>query len=188
MNVDAFGQAVPSARFMGGREIELLTGLDTRRIDIGPDQPALVAAVPAVLAKGARILPTFAPGFGPFPRARGRWMSMPVDEPERRAAVSLYAALVACEALKLIGARGRILVEGRFAEAEVFIRGLASLRPDLQVFRSHVHNDVSFGALRTIDASLKSSSTLERIVPLDGDIASYQARWHEDVERQAIAA
>ena len=39
--VAAFGKPIPSARFMGGREIETLIGLDTRQIDIAPDQPAL---------------------------------------------------------------------------------------------------------------------------------------------------
>ena len=49
VNVDAYGGPVPSARFMGGREIEALIELDTRRIDIRPDQPALLASVPRVV-------------------------------------------------------------------------------------------------------------------------------------------
>ena len=183
VNVDAYGRPVPSARFMGGREIELLTGLDTRRIDIKPDQPALVAAVPAVLARGSFVLPTFAPGFGPFPQHRGRWINMPTDQAERRAAVSLYAALVADVSLGLIGARGRILVEGRFAEAEVFVRGLAALRPDDVIYRANAHNDVSFGALRLLDPSLKPGAALERVVPLEPSLSDYRAQWRRDVER-----
>ena len=31
---------------------------------------------------------TFAPGFGPFPNHRGRWIDMPTDQAERRAAVA----------------------------------------------------------------------------------------------------
>lgn len=188
INVDAYGKPVPSSRFMGGREIEVLTGLDTRRIDIKPDQAALVAAVPAVLASGAKVLPTFAPGFGPFPHHRGRWIDMPVDEAERRAAVSIYAAMVADETLMLIGARERILVEGRFAEAEVFIRTLASLRPDDVIYRANAHNDVSFGALRLIDPDLHFAAPLERIEPLDGDLEAYRAHWRREVERVEIAA
>lgn len=188
VNVDAFGKPVPSSRFMGGREIELLTGLDTRRIDIKPDQPALVAAVPAVLARGAKVLPTFAPGFGPFPNHRGRWIDMPIDQAERRAAVSIYAALVADVALDLIGAHDRILVEGRFAEAEVFIRTLAALRPGDTIYRANAHNDVSFGALRLLDPELRPSAALERIERLDGDFEAYRAQWRRDVERVEMAA
>src|SRR6185312_9787294 len=86
VNVDVGSNPVPSARFMGGREIELLTGLDTRRIDIVPDQPVLLASVADVLAGKAMVLPTLAPGCGPFPHGRGRWISMPTDETHRRTA------------------------------------------------------------------------------------------------------
>ena len=36
VNVDAYGWPVPSARFMGGREIESIIQIDTRRVDIRP--------------------------------------------------------------------------------------------------------------------------------------------------------
>jgi sugar (pentulose or hexulose) kinase len=177
VNIDAYGQPVPSARFMGGREIEALIEIDTRRVDIKPDQPMLLAAVPAVLAKGAMHLPTLAPGCGPFPAGEGRWVNAPEDWYERRAAACLYAALVTDAALGLIGTQDRLLVEGRFAEAEVFVRALASLRPDLQVFVANAHNDVSFGALRLIDPALVPQGELRRIEPLDADLDTYRNRW-----------
>lgn len=188
VNVDAFGRPVPSARFMGGREIETLTGIDTRRIDIVPDQPLLVAAVPDVVASGAMVLPTFAPGFGPFPRARGRWIGMPARAVQRRAAVSLYAALVADVSLDLIGARERILVEGRFAEAQVFVRALASLRPGAAIYTANAHNDVSYGALRLLRPDLAPKSRLTRVTPLEADLAAYRERWRAEIERMELAA
>jgi sugar (pentulose or hexulose) kinase len=188
INIDAFGTAIPSARFMGGREIETLTGVDARRIDIRPDQPALLACVAEIVARGTMVLPTFAPGFGPFPDSEGRWIDMPEDWFARRSAVCLYTALVADVALDLIGARKTILIEGRFAEAEVFTRALASLRPDDAIYTSHAHNDVSFGALRLIDPVLKPSATLDRVAPLDVDLAGYRARWHEALSMRKDAA
>lgn len=188
VNVDAFGRLVPSARFMGGREIETLTGVDTRRIDIRPDQPALLAAVPQVLAAGARVLPTFAAGVGPFPHHPGRWIDMPADQAERRAAVSLYAALVADTSLDLIGARGRILVEGRFAEAQVFVRALASLRPNDRIYVSNAENDVSYGALRLLEPQLAPASALGRVEPLEVSLKDYRESWARDVERAERAA
>jgi sugar (pentulose or hexulose) kinase len=179
VNVDAYGAPVPSARFMGGREIETLIEIDTRRVDIKPDQPALLAAVPDVLASGAMVLPTFAPGFGPFPQGQGSWTGRPDDWFARRAAACLYAALVTDSSLSLIGAENILLVEGRFAEAEVFVRALASLRTDLAVYTANAHNDVSFGALRLINPDLKADATLSRVVPLDQDLTEYAARWRE---------
>lgn len=188
LNIDADGKLIPSARFMGGREIETLTGVDTRRIDITPDQPALIAAVPEVIRLGAHVLPTFAPGFGPFPHHRGRWIDMPTDQAQRRAAVSLYAALVADVSLDLIGACERILVEGRFAEAEVFVRALASLRPRDTIYVSNAHNDVSYGALRLIEPGLQPAAQLKRVTPLEVPLDAYRAAWQADVSRTDRAA
>jgi sugar (pentulose or hexulose) kinase len=188
VNVDAYGQPVPSARFMGGREIETLTGIDARRIDIAPDQPKLVAALRQSLKEGARVLPTFALGCGPFPHARGRWVRMPADDAERRAAVSLYAALVADVSLDLIGARERIVVEGRFAEAQVFVRALATLRPDTDVFVANAQNDVSYGALRLLDPSLRPAGELVRVKPLGLDLAPVRREWRDEAERMERAA
>lgn len=188
VNVDADGHPVPSARFMGGREIETLTGIDTRRIEIAPDQPHLLAALPRAIEDGAKVLPTFAAGSGPFPHARGRWIRMPSDEPTRRAAVGLYAALVADVSLNLIGARKRILVEGRFAQAHVFMRALATLRPDTAVYVAHVENDVSYGALRLLDPGLRPSSDLQRVLPLDVNLETYREAWRDEAEQMEASA
>lgn len=188
VNVDAFGRLIPSARFMGGREIEILTGADAPRIDSQPDQPALLAAVPQVLAAGARVLPTFAPGVGPFPSHPGRWDSMPTDEAQRRAAVALYAALVADASLDLIGARGRILVEGRFAQAQVFVRALARLRPLDRIYVSNAENDVSYGALRLLEPDLAPAGALTRIEPLEVSLTDYRESWARAVARMEPAA
>lgn len=182
VNVDVHGRAVPSARFMGGREIETLIEIDTRRVDIKPDQPALLAAVPEVLARQRMILPTLMRGFGPFPEGRFEWLNRPEDWYERRAAACLYAALVADVSLDLIGSSERLLVEGRFAEAEVFVRALAALRPDTAVYTANAHNDVSFGALRLIDPALTPRGELVRVAPLDGDLDTYRNLWHAEID------
>jgi sugar (pentulose or hexulose) kinase len=177
VNVDAFGQPVPSSRFMAGREIESLIGFDTRQVDIVPDQPNLLAAVPGVVAGGTLLLPGFAPGTGPFPDRTGRWINKPVDAFACRAAVCLYAALVTDVSLGLIGAQGTILVEGRFAAAEVFVRALATLRPDCRVFVAQAHNDVSFGALRLIHPELVPTDPLATVPKLQVDLAAYKQEW-----------
>jgi sugar (pentulose or hexulose) kinase len=181
VNVDALGKPVPSARFMGGREIEILTGLDTRRLDLRQDQQVLLEAVGAVLARGAMVLPTFAPGSGPFPQALGRWNSLPDDPFQQRAAVALYAALMADVSLDLIGSKDRLLIEGRFAESEVFARALAALRPTSTVFVGHAHTDVAFGALRLVHPSLPAPAPLTRIQPLAEDLHAYRLGWHGQI-------
>ncbi len=185
VNVDAFGKLVPSARFMGGREIELLTETEANRVDIAANQAALVASVPDVVRSGAMALPSFSPGNGPFPDGIARWINRPEDANTRSAAICLYAALVAETSLSLIGTQNILLIEGRFAGAQVFVRALASLRPDLKVYTANADNDVSFGALRLLNPALKPAGTLTRIVPLETDISDYAQHWHEQTKLAA---
>jgi sugar (pentulose or hexulose) kinase len=173
INMDVEGRPVPSARFMGGREIEMLGA----RID----QPGL-AGLSEVIANRIMILPNFAPGCGPFPARKGRWINEPVDPDQRCAAVGLYVALMADTALDLIGSRDTLLIEGRFAQSEIFVRALASLRPDTAVYTSIAEADVSFGALRLVDPSITPQESLERVAPLACDLNSYKAEWHQSMK------
>ncbi len=178
INVDAYGAATPSARFMGGREVEELGD----RIDLADDQAAMLEALPAVLANAHMIVPSFAPDCGPFPAHRGAWIKRPEDVSARRAVIALYLALLADTSVDLIGATDRLLIEGRFAGAELFVRALATLRPDMVVYTSRAEADVSFGALRLIDPSIKPAGTLARTAPLLHSLDQYKAEWHRRIE------
>ncbi len=181
INVDVRGLAAPSARFMGGRESELIAGLDSFHITDNYDPQAILPLLPDLIAADSMVLPSFAPGFGPFPDHKGVFLNPPQTLEEKRAVLGLYLALMADVALDLIGARDRILVEGRFAEAEVFVRALASLRKDAQVYVSNAHNDVPFGALRLVFPDLAPKSALRRVAPLDLSLDLYQALWRRRV-------
>lgn len=172
VNVDAVGQPVPSARFMGGREIELLG----KRID----RPGL-DGLADVLLNDAMVLPSQVPGCGPFPQSTGRWINYPAASDERTAAIALYAALMADASLDLIGASGALLIEGRFAASELFTRALATLRPGSAVHIASAEADVAFGALRLIWPDLTPASALTRVTPLERDLNSYRDEWYDDM-------
>ncbi len=188
VNVDAFGQPVPSARFMGGREIEILNKTGTRGVDLLSHPSELLEAIPAVLRSGASVVPTLTPGSGPFPHSRGHWMGAPLDPCERGAAICLYAALVADVSLTLIGAKERLLIEGRFAKVPVFVRALASLHPDSKVYVSDAYTDVSYGALRLLNPDLPPSYGLLEVRLLDQDLADYRERWLDTADRAEALA
>lgn len=168
VNVDVNGNAVPSSRWMGGREIDLFGA----RID-GPGLGGLAE----VLARGAMALPSRVAGSGPFPDAIHRWVNEPLAEQERAAAIALYAALMTDTQLGLIGARDRLLIEGRFAGSEIFTRALASLMPDTRVYIARAEADVSFGALRLIWSDLRQSTALQAVKPLPHDLTAYCRKW-----------
>jgi sugar (pentulose or hexulose) kinase len=183
INVDAYGKLIPSARFMGGRELELLNAHPSERLDHVPDQARILEAVADVVSGDTMALPTLMPGFGPYPHARHRWCREPKEPDAHRAAAGLYAALTLDTALTLIGAREVILVEGRFAQAEVFVRALAALRSDAAVYVSHAHNGVPYGALRLCNPAMPPPGTLRRVEPLAIDLKAYADRWRLEATR-----
>lgn len=187
INVDADGRPVPSARFMGGREIETLIG-DSARVDTEGDPEAQLALVPKLLKAGAMALPSFTPGCGPFGACVGRWVGQPADPREARVAASLYAALVTDAALGLIGTRERLLIEGRFARSPVFCRALASLRRDLNIYTCSAESDVSYGALRLVHPELGPPGRLTEVAPLQFDLLTYRRQWLDRVATMQAAA
>lgn len=124
VNVNALGDPVPSARFMGGREREIAL----RGRPAAAPEADLAADLAAVLASGAMLLPALEPGSGPFQGRAAAWTcdEAALPDGQRAAAVSLHLALVAATCLELIGAEGPTLVEGPFAANAAFLAMLAA--------------------------------------------------------------
>ena len=118
VNVDAFGRAVPSARFMGGREHALLTA----GAEILPDE----ASVAAALAGRTLLLPSVQRGSGPYPHRAFSWTAGEPPAGERAAAVDFYLAMMTAQCLRLIGADGPVVVEGPFAANALYCSMLAA--------------------------------------------------------------
>lgn len=172
VNVDVMGGPVPSARFMGGRELDLLGGLNA------VDGAAALQALPTLLTTQSMVQPSWIHGVGPFPNASATWINEPTDPAARTAAVALYAALMVDASLELIRTRARVLIEGRFAGAEAFVRAFATLRRDLKVFaQGHAYSGVTCGALRLVQPDLVPPSSLKCVEPLDIDLSGYKQRW-----------
>lgn len=188
INVDVYGRTVPSARFMGGREAELIGGVDSFALTVNYDPDALIARLPRLIASGAAAYPSFARGVGPFPWAIGDWHNKPEDPGDQRAITGLYLALMADASLDLVGSRDCLLVEGRFAEAVLFVRALAALRPQQRVFVSNAHQDVAYGALRLINPELAPPTELTPVAPLPVDLSGFAAQWRARAQSAQSAA
>ena len=121
-NVDAWGQAVPCARFMGGREFETLCQ--------GPPVPIEVSDISALVAAGTLALPAFSSAGGPYRHNPGRIIGPLPQTPEARTALaSLYVALMITDLVKRLDSTGDILLEGPFARSPVIPSLLATLLP-----------------------------------------------------------
>ncbi|WHO83859.1 FGGY-family carbohydrate kinase [Rhizobium leguminosarum] len=176
-NVDAYGRAVPSSRFMGGREFESLSA------EIGPvDEKAAQAAIGSVISKGMMLLPNVAPGSGPFPGKASRWIGAEeANREERSAAACLYLALMTDACLGLIGAKGPVIVEGPFALNGTYLTLLAALT-GREVMALPGTTGTSQGA--ALLTGIRPVSGAETHVPptdIPG-LAAYRARWYAAME------
>lgn len=171
VNVDAYGKAVPSARYMGGREWEIITQ-DTP--SVGRD--AEMAAVNHVIERQEMVLPSFVSGTGPYPSAEGRWHSEPLRAEERRAAAGLYQALMTATCLEMIGSQGPIVVEGPFSINEVFLTVLHTLtkRP---IHASLADTGTALGA--SLLAGTRPAVHLRRVSDELAGLTDYAETWRD---------
>jgi sugar (pentulose or hexulose) kinase len=179
VNVDVAGTPIPSSRFMGGREIEILAGMDVA--DSAVDARRVSCAIKAVDA-GEMIIPPCVPGVGPFPIPNSRIPAPRRNSSDPTALAHLYAALIADVSLDLIGSNDTLLIDGRFSAAPVFAQALANLRPATNVLISSDEDGVAHGALRLANVSETGSAPLRRVAPLAVDMSDYRARWREAAE------
>jgi sugar (pentulose or hexulose) kinase len=180
VNVNPAGLPVPSARFMGGRETAMLED-GTQQVDPAANEEALLDRAAAVVREGIFALPSFQPGVGPYPHCAGRWIDRPADQLTRRAAASLYLALMLDTALGLIGSREAVIIQGRFVADTVFARALAALRPDAAVLLAPSPDTLCHGALSLVDRVRLPDSPMTQASPLPFDVKSYGVRWCEQL-------
>lgn len=177
-NVDAFGDPVPSARFMAGREMELLAN--------GTSVDATEAATADVIAHAIMAVPSFVDGTGPF-RTSGYWLrgNAKVDPstltPDQRAAAAcLYTALITETCLDLAGADGPVVVEGPFARNDLFLAALAA-RVARPVFADRDATGTTRGAAMLAvmpDARIASADTSGvPVAPLAQSLDGYARSW-----------
>ncbi len=183
INVNVEGRPIPSARFMGGRELMLLGGVEELS-----KLPTSASTLASVVTAGTMLLPSVVPGVGPFPRNRGRRIGNDNAPGAHQAAVALYAALMTSVSLELIGTRERVLIEGRFADFDLFTSALATLRPDLELYVGAAYEGVALGALRLLDPSLQPATALRRIPALDLNLHAYHAQWRHLAEMESKSA
>nr|CAD6405600.1 carbohydrate kinase [Rhizobium sp. Q54] len=171
-NVDAYGRAVPSSRFMGGREYEMLAA------ELGPcDADAALAAIPTILRRGLMLRPSIVEGSGPFPSCKAQWSGdAGASKDERWAAACLYLAMMTDVCLGLIGAQGPVLVEGPFASNRAYLQALQGvLGRSVLALRGSTGTSQGAGCL----AGVRLESEARAVAPdmsLEG-IGSYRECW-----------
>lgn len=170
-NVDAFGNVVPTSRFMGGREYEIL-------IEDKNTEPKIID-INYIIKNQIFILPSFTGLVGPFPNSVGRWIG-PKDtlsDEEHCAAVALYLAMMSSECLKLVGCGDIIVVEGPLVKNNIFASILSSLL-DKPVHLSKDTTGTTNGAIYLFGSKNSKMNLNKNIVSINGrNVKIYYKNW-----------
>ena len=173
-NVDVFGDPVPTARFMGGREFAAVAGEAN-------GATATLADAARVITRGTLVRPAFVAGSGPFAGHPGAILGAAPETPAERVALAgLYLALVVDVMLDLLGAHPPFVIEGPSAADAVFLAALARLRPDAEVVASLDGTGTGAGALVLAGwAGGAAPQPAGRSASGDGlaGVADYRERW-----------
>lgn len=137
-NVTVDRSPIATARFMGGREYEVIAA--------GSRATASRATLQKAIDRGQFALPSFAPG-GPFPsRAGAPRGPAPANDEERAAIATLYVALMMDTVLGQLRSANRIVVDGGLARNQALLGTLAALRPAQSVSRNVAAEGTAMGA------------------------------------------
>ena len=169
VNVGGQGQAVPSARFMGGREFDLIAAGETS-VPSGPDRAR-------VLANQIAILPAAVPQSGPFAGQTLHWTQPPQTGGEKMAALAWYLALMTRTCLDLIGARGPVIVEGPLGSNADYL-DMLSAQSDGAVQVAKAGTGTTGGAVCLITGHAPSHLAQPWPVPKDAvQMQEYAEKW-----------
>lgn len=173
VNITVNGDKVPTARFMGGREFDLLT------------HNAHVAVTKESIEKAIQrqqfALPSFTPG-GPFPNMLGRLVGPSSESAEQRAAIAtLYLACMTSTELDLLHSKRSVLVDGGLAGNAAYLGLLAALRDQQKVLRSDSIEGTAAGAAAIAYAELghrPAPNSCTVVEPLRAaGLKSYHRQW-----------
>jgi len=169
LNINARGEMVPSARFMGGREFQVLAGDQHVKIS-DPD-------ISAVLEDGVFLLPSVSAGSGPFPDRQSNWVGSP-NVAQRNVAASFYLAMMTATCLQLIGAKGDIIVEGPFSENDLYLKMLSAATGLPIVADKSSATGTTIGAAMLFGSdALAVSRRKHSAAPSDQSYVAYARKW-----------
>lgn len=172
INVNAFGDPVASARFMGGREFDIVT--KGRGIDHNEEDAI------TVLEQNIMLLPAVEPRSGPFQGRQYRWTATEsaLNDGQIYVAASFYLALMSSVCLRMIRAQGPVVVEGPFARNSYFLNMLSTATGRDVLLAGENATGTSIGAARLTRATTPElSSRPHQRYGLPELLNSYAQHW-----------
>jgi sugar (pentulose or hexulose) kinase len=178
--VDLRGEPVPTGRYMGGREFEILSQ------EVGSDKTFTEADLRSVIAKRSFLLPSFAPG-GPFMGRQGSTLGPQLETPgEILARATLYLTLMTVTSTDMLAVDGDLMIDGGFVNNPWYCRLLATLAGCPRCFMNHQTEGTAVGAGMLAswhDNDMQWPLHLTPIDPFeDPGLAAYVEQWQQTID------
>ncbi|MDU0352586.1 hypothetical protein RS130_00475 [Paraglaciecola aquimarina] len=130
-NIDAMGEPIACARFMGGREFEEIC----EQAGSWLGEQFEERDMQKIIDQEVFALPDFSQGSGPFGGKQSGFVGA-VDKISGIALATLYCALMIDYQLDKLGAQGKIFIEGAFLKNPLLCAVVNQLRTEQEVFLS----------------------------------------------------
>jgi L-fuculokinase len=175
INIDSTGTPVATARFMGGREYEVIAG--KAGLQVAPSLEDL----PTLLGGEVLALPSFSRAGGPFPGVQGQLIRAHALTARQRATLaSIYVALMTDYVLELMAVEGDLIIDGPLAENSVYAEVLSSLRPHTNVLLSQAYAPAVTAAFVLCNMSpVVQQYTCTRSCVYQKRLEAYRSVWRE---------
>ena len=152
--INIFGKVVPTIRFMGGREYEVLN----RKLKISKK---LEKFDPFFFEKQKYLYPTFGIG-GPFSEMKGNYKNfIKENHATRYMAIITYITFVLNYCMDLINCRENIIITGPLINNSNILKILNSLRSEQKIYISSNQEGTGFGACLLFDLKKKINLNLK---------------------------
>lgn len=172
-NVNVFGAPVATARYMGGREYEVIAQ--------GGAEPTIDGLI-EVMARGSLALPCLASA-GPYAGRRGALEGVDgLNASQRASLATLYSALMTAQLIESLGSAGEIFVDGPLARNPLFGSVLGGCVP-VGTVRIYPEGGGTRVAAHLAGLPSQSPGLLQSVPPLRlPGLLEYQALWRHRLE------
>lgn len=174
-NIDALGTPIACARFMGGREFEIICERAGSWLGEQFDELDLQN----IISREIFALPDFSEGSGPFGGNEASFIGA-VDKASGIALATIYCALMIDYQLDMLGAKGDVIIEGAFLKNPLLCALVNQLRVDQNVLLSQDNTGTVSGAAYLTKWESRDTCKVEMldvVVTQIRGLKQYQQEW-----------
>ena len=153
--INAFGKSVPTMRFMGGREYEILI----KKLKISSNKFKISKSV----LQQNLLLPSYAPG-GPFKIIEHNFKKLiKLNNNEKYSLVCVYISFVLNFILDQMHSKNSLILDGPVTQNQHIMKIIASLRKNQNIFKNNKQVGTGLGASILFNIKINNKLSLSKV-------------------------